>query len=121
MIFLTQFYYFNLILMLLDLGLPQMDSKDVEDIFKDVLSPDNLNEQSSLGSTGMPRGPQQSPAHGSQPSRPPSLPPQTSIHLPGPSTPSSVPSIGSPFSIPPPSPYPSEYSRYVLSHASLTS
>ncbi|XP_067143136.1 histone-lysine N-methyltransferase 2C-like isoform X4 [Centruroides vittatus] len=115
--------HFNLDSMVGDSGLPQMDGKDVEDIIKGVLSPSdqaepnsNSNNSNSLTvSNNASQGSVQisqdvSPQH-IQSSRSSSHLP----HQPTPPTPASGHSIGSPFSLPPPSPFPSEYGSPQLS------
>lgn len=89
-------------------GLPHMDSKDVEDVFKGVLSPaDTCGPSETQMGTLSPLQQQQAstPVTGSS-GRP---------SLQNPLTPVSSHGIGSPFSVPPPSPFPMDYGSPQLS------
>ncbi|XP_064470937.1 histone-lysine N-methyltransferase 2C-like isoform X3 [Ornithodoros turicata] len=84
-------------------GLPHMDSKDVEDVFKGVLSPTDTcgPSEARMGTLS----PLQASTTGSS-GRP---------SLQNPLTPVSSHGMGSPFSVPPPSPFPMEYGSPQLS------
>ncbi|XP_043479344.1 histone-lysine N-methyltransferase 2C-like isoform X5 [Leptopilina heterotoma] len=109
--------HFNLESMVRDTGLPNMDSKDVEEIFKGVLTDES---QESQESSVFPLQPQVTP-HASAPTTPlvsPSPHPalQGGLQLVRPQVANTLPSVGqnnlnSPMSFPPPSPYHSEYSN----------
>ncbi|XP_046742436.1 histone-lysine N-methyltransferase 2C-like isoform X3 [Diprion similis] len=104
--------HFNLESMVRDTGLPNMDSRDVEEIFKGVLTDES---QESQESSVFPTQTQAShPPSSSTPLVSPSLHPGLSLNRP--QVPGTLPSVGqsnlnSPMSFPPPSPYHSEYSN----------
>ncbi|XP_063990116.1 histone-lysine N-methyltransferase 2C-like isoform X3 [Diachasmimorpha longicaudata] len=108
--------HFNLESMVRDTGLPNMDSKDVEEIFKGVLTDESQESQESSVfpiQAQTPRTPSTTTPLVS-PSPHPNLP--TTIPLGRPQVPGSLPpvaqsNLNSPMSFPPPSPYHSEYSN----------
>lgn len=108
--------HFNLESMVRDTGLPNMDSKDVEEIFKGVLTDESQESQESSVfpmQTPTPHTPSTTTPLVS-PSPHPAM--QTGLPLARPQVPGSLPAVGqstlnSPMSFPPPSPYHSEYSN----------
>ncbi|XP_011303059.1 histone-lysine N-methyltransferase 2C isoform X3 [Fopius arisanus] len=108
--------HFNLESMVRDTGLPNMDSKDVEEIFKGVLTDESQESQESSVfpiQAQTPRTPSTTTPLVS-PSPHPNM--QTPIPLGRPQVPGSLPpvaqsNLNSPMSFPPPSPYHSEYSN----------
>ncbi|XP_024945171.1 histone-lysine N-methyltransferase 2C isoform X3 [Cephus cinctus] len=108
--------HFNLESMVRDTGLPNMDSKDVEEIFKGVLTDESQESQESSVfpvQTQVPHAPSSS-APLVSPSPHPGM--QTGLPLGRPQVPGPLPSVvqsnlNSPMSFPPPSPYHSEYSN----------
>lgn len=93
--------HFNLETMVGDSGLPQMDGKEVEDLFKGVLTDDVVESPVPdsvfpLGTAAMPQP--TTVASGATPASVQRPPIPANLRMP------------SPFSVPPPSPYPSEYS-----------
>lgn len=92
-------------------NLPNMDSKDVEEIFKGVLTEEPQESQDPIGTFPL------RSAFPPQAAPPPSIAPQQIVSQPPiVRPPIQLPSVGqnnmnSPMSFPPPSPYHSEYSK----------
>ncbi|XP_066300292.1 histone-lysine N-methyltransferase 2C-like isoform X1 [Branchiostoma lanceolatum] len=97
-------------------GLAEMDSKDVEDLFSEVLSPDS-REQQGTPTQGLPGTPTTSSQEPTFPMGHPMAPPMSQQHpgfhdnMPRPPPPSNLPIGGPPFPLPSQPGFPQEFAR----------